>query len=188
MVYRFRKRVQREGDNGFANDRHGRPFIVHGETLTFVVESCQATPGIASLTLQRPISERFTSTPGVSQFNCVRVRLGIFCLPMPREKSLKQPSPLSQAYSCWQQPMRPPWSPIWQRHDQQSRRKGSLHLWAVRQQREDNSCFPCSFLGQVACTTPGIYVVTHLRLALLSGPRQAYGYRYSKAFLSQIAP
>lgn len=87
-VYRLLKRVQREGDNGFADGRHGHPYIVRGEVLTFVIESCQATPSVARSTLLRSISERFTSTPSVSQLNRVRARLGLSRQPMPREKKV----------------------------------------------------------------------------------------------------
>ncbi len=85
-VYRLLKRVQREGDNGFADGRHGHPVKLRGEVLTFLIESCQATPSVASSVLQRAIMERFASTPSVSQLNRVRARLGLSRQPVPREK------------------------------------------------------------------------------------------------------
>lgn len=85
-VYRLLKRVQREGDNGFAEGRHGHPVKLRGEVLTFLIEFCQATPSVASSVLQRAIIERFASAPSVSQLNRVRARLGLSRQPVPREK------------------------------------------------------------------------------------------------------
>ena len=85
-VYRLLKRVQREGDHGFADGRHGHPVKLCGEVLTFLIESCQATPSLASSVLQRAICERFASAPSVSQLNRVRARLGLSRQPVPREK------------------------------------------------------------------------------------------------------
>ena len=62
-VYRLLKRVQREGDNGFADGRHGHPIKLRGEVLTFLIESSQATPSVSSSVLQRAIIERFASCP-----------------------------------------------------------------------------------------------------------------------------
>lgn len=78
-------RVQREGDNGFADGRHGHPVKLRGEVLTFLIEFCQATPSVASSVLQHAIIERFASAPGVSQLNRVRARLGLSRQPVPRE-------------------------------------------------------------------------------------------------------
>jgi len=85
-VYRLLKRVQREGDNGFGDGRHGHPVKLRGEVLAFLIESCQATPSIASSVLQHAIVERLDSAPSVSQLNRVRVRLGLSRKPVPREK------------------------------------------------------------------------------------------------------
>ena len=87
-VYRLLKRVQHEGDNGFADGRHGHPVKLRGEMLTFLIESCQATPSVASSVLQRAIIERFASAPSVSQLNRVRARLGLSRQPVPREKKV----------------------------------------------------------------------------------------------------
>jgi transposase len=93
-VYRLLKRVQREGDKGFADGRHGHPVKLRGEVLTFLIETCQATPSIASLVLQRAIIERFASAPSVSQLNRVRARLGLSRQSEPREKKASS-SPLA---------------------------------------------------------------------------------------------
>ncbi len=87
-VYRLLKRVQHEGDNGFADGRHGHPVKLRGEMLTFLIESCQATPSVASPVLRQAISERFASAPSVSQLNRVRARLGLSRQPVPREKKV----------------------------------------------------------------------------------------------------
>src|SRR5258708_36943621 len=60
-VYRLLKRVQREGGNGFADGRHGYPVKLRREVLTFLIESCQATPSVVSSVLQHAIVERFDS-------------------------------------------------------------------------------------------------------------------------------
>lgn len=93
-VYRLLKRVQREGESAFADGRHGHPVKLRGEMLTFLIESCQATPSIASSEVQRSIQEHFGSAPSVSQLNRVRARLGLSRQPVPREKKASS-SPLA---------------------------------------------------------------------------------------------
>jgi transposase len=85
-VYRLLKRVQCEGESGFADGRHEHPVKLRGEVLTFLIEHCQATPNIASSVLQSTIVERFGSAPSVSQLNRVRAHLGLSRKPVPREK------------------------------------------------------------------------------------------------------
>ncbi|BCL78849.1 hypothetical protein ccbrp13_13140 [Ktedonobacteria bacterium brp13] len=85
-VYRLLKRIEREGENGFADGRHGHPVKLRGEVLTFLIESCQAVPSVASSELQHAIRERFASPPSVSQLNRVRARLGLSRQPAQREK------------------------------------------------------------------------------------------------------
>jgi transposase len=85
-VYRLLKRVEREGESGFADGRHGHPVKMRGKVLTFLIESCQATPSMASSVLRHAISERFASAPSVSQLNRVRARLGLSRQPVLREK------------------------------------------------------------------------------------------------------
>jgi transposase len=85
-VYRLLKRVQREGESGFADGRHGHPVKLRGEVLTYLMEHCQTCPSVSSTQVQRAIVERFGSAPSVSQLNRVRVRLGLSRQPVPREK------------------------------------------------------------------------------------------------------
>lgn len=85
-VYRLLKRVQSEGEKAFEDGRHGHPYMLRGETLTFVIEHCQAQPHIASSMLQREILEHFGSAPSISQLNRVRARLGISRQAVPQEK------------------------------------------------------------------------------------------------------
>jgi transposase len=85
-VYRLLKRVEREGENGFADGRHGHPVKLRGEVLTFLIEFCQATPSVASSVLQHAISERFASPPSISQLNRIRAHLGLSRQPALREK------------------------------------------------------------------------------------------------------
>jgi transposase len=85
-VYRLLKRVQNEGDNGFADGRHGHPVKLRGEVLTCLIEHCQATPSVSSAAVQRAILERFGLAPSVSQLNRVRARLGLSRELIPREK------------------------------------------------------------------------------------------------------
>jgi transposase len=85
-VYRLLKRVQSEGERAFTDGRHGHPVKLRGEVLAFVIEHCQANPGVSSPTVQRAIQERFGLAPSVSQLNRVRARLGLSRRPLPREK------------------------------------------------------------------------------------------------------
>ncbi len=47
-IYRLLKRVQREGESGFADGRHGHPVKLRGEVLTCLIEHCQASPSVES--------------------------------------------------------------------------------------------------------------------------------------------
>lgn len=85
-VYRLLKRVQHEGEQAFADGRHGHPSILRGEVLAFLVESCQASLSVSSSAVQRAIVERFGFAPSISQLNRVRARLGLSRQPAPREK------------------------------------------------------------------------------------------------------
>jgi transposase len=76
-VYRLLKRVETQGEGAFVDGRHGHSYRLLGETLTFVMESCQAQPSIASSALQREMREKFGSAPSISQLNRVRARLGL---------------------------------------------------------------------------------------------------------------
>lgn len=113
-VYRLLKRVQREGESGFADRRHGHPVKLRGEVLTCLIEHCQASLSVSSAQVQHAIAERFDSAPSVSQLNRVPARLGMSRQPIPREKkAVIQPSCLSQdttsilaVCSCWQRPTR----------------------------------------------------------------------------------
>ncbi len=114
-IYRLLKRVQREGESGFADGRHGHPVKLRGEVLTCLIEHCQASPSVSSAQVQHAIAERFGCAPSVSQLNRVRARLGMSRHPIPREKkAVIQPSSLNQdptsmqaVCSCWQRPTRP---------------------------------------------------------------------------------
>ena len=85
-VYRLLKRVQREGESGFIDGRHGHPVKLRGEVLTSLIEHCQTCPSVSSAQVQRAIVEHFGSAPSVSQLNRVRARLGLSRQPVPREK------------------------------------------------------------------------------------------------------
>ena len=85
-VYRLLRRVQREGESGFADGRHGHPVKLRGEVLTCLMEHCQTNPSVSSAQVQHAIVERFGSAPSVSQLNRVRARLGLSRQPVPREK------------------------------------------------------------------------------------------------------
>src|SRR5947209_7713480 len=76
-VSRLRKRVQREGDNGFADGRHGHPVKLRGEVLTLVCEYCQANACVPSPAVQRLLQERFGICISISQLNRVRASLGL---------------------------------------------------------------------------------------------------------------
>lgn len=51
-MYRLLKRVQHEGEQAFADGRHGHPVKLRGEVLTFLIEHCQGTPSVSSSEVQ----------------------------------------------------------------------------------------------------------------------------------------
>ena len=85
-VYRLLKRVQHEGEQAFADGRHGHPVKLRGEVLTFLKEHCQSNPFVSSSVVQHLLYERFGLSISVSQLNRVRVALGLSRKPVPREK------------------------------------------------------------------------------------------------------
>jgi transposase len=85
-VYRLLKRAQHEGEQAFADRRHGHPVKLRGEVLTFLIEHCQDTPSVSSSEVQHAIEEHFGQAPSVSQLNRVRANLGLSRQPVPREK------------------------------------------------------------------------------------------------------
>jgi transposase len=85
-VYRLLKRVQHEGEQAFADGRHGHPIKLRGEVLAFLIEHCQANPYVSSPAVQRAIEERLGCVPSVSQLNRIRASLGLSRRPVPREK------------------------------------------------------------------------------------------------------
>ena len=187
--------MQREGESAFTDGRHGHPVKLRGEVLTCLIEHCQSSPSVSSARVQHAIAERFGSAPSVSQLNRVRARLGLSRQPVPREKKPQaafflEPgyhehaggllllaaahetaltAQLAEALPTDQAEGRPPLvgrSPV------------------VRQRL----LLTLLFLGAV-----GLHRTWDLRgytadgLALLTGRKRAYGYRYTEAFLSQVA-
>jgi len=88
-VYRLLKRVQSEGEQALSDGRHGHPVKLRGEVLTFLIESCQATPCVSSPAEQRLLQERFGLSISVSQLNRVRASLGLSRSRVPREKKVQ---------------------------------------------------------------------------------------------------
>ncbi len=85
-IYRLLKRVRTQGETGYSDGRQGHPIKIRGEVRTFLIESCEANPSLASPLLQRLIQERFGVCLSVSQLNRVRASLGLTYHPLPREK------------------------------------------------------------------------------------------------------
>jgi transposase len=85
-VYRLLKRVEREGEQVYAERRHGYPVKLRGEVLTFVLEYCQNHASVASCEVQRQVSERFNLSVSVSQLNRVRAAHGLSRKETLREK------------------------------------------------------------------------------------------------------
>ena len=85
-VYRLLKRVQHDGEQAFADGRHGHPAKLRGEILTFLIECCQVTPSVSSSVVREAMRERFGQAPSISQLNRVRANLGLSRQSVPREK------------------------------------------------------------------------------------------------------
>jgi transposase len=95
--YRLLKRVQREGESGSTDGRHGHPIKLRGEALTCLKEYCQSNPSVSSPTVQHLLQERFGLCISVSQLNRVRAIHGLSRRRVPREKKAQnQPHELSQ--------------------------------------------------------------------------------------------
>jgi hypothetical protein len=167
---------------------------LRGEALTLMREHCQANPCISSPDIQLLLEERLGQRISVSQLNRVRASLGLTRKPIPREK--KPPSVSVEP------------------GDREG--AGGLLLLAAANEtsllpqleeallREVTATCPplagCSagvrrrllltllFLGAVGLhRTWDLCSYTGDGLALLTGRKRAYSYRYTEAFLSQIA-
>src|SRR5260221_3938702 len=193
-VYRLLKRVGQEGEQAFSERRHGHPVKLRGEVLTWLLDYCQSHASVSSSELQHLIAERFNLSVSVSQLNRVRAAHGVRRVPPLREKQAKAGLTIARGY-----------------HEQ----AGSLLLLAAAAETgllrkleqalppaPDPHCLPLAgspavrkrlmppllFLGAV-----GLHRTWDLRgytadgLALLTGRTRAYGYRYTEAFLSQVA-
>jgi transposase len=94
-VYRLLKRVELEGEQVYAERRHGHPVKLRGEVLTFVQEYCQNHASAASCEIQRCVSERFGLSVSVSQLNRVRATHGLSRQAPPQEKKAE-----NRRYNC----------------------------------------------------------------------------------------
>jgi transposase len=196
-VYRLLKRVQSEGEQVLAERRHGHPVKLRGEALTFLKDHCQRAPSTSSSMVQRLLSERFGIVVSVSQLNRVRATHGLSRQLMPREKTPKTGITIALGY-----------------HEQAG---GLLLLAAATETGLLTSleqalptapatpapvCLPLAgsatvrrrlLLTLLFLSAAGIPRTWDLRgytadgLALLTGRTRAYGYRYTEAFLSQVA-
>lgn len=196
-VYWLLKRVQREGEQVFIEGRHGHPVKLRGEIPTFLLDYCQSHPSAPSAEVQSLLVERFGLSVSINQLNRVRAAHGLSRQPVPREKKQKTGLVIASGY-----------------HEQTG---GLLLLAAATEtglltQLEQAlpppgvpsvpACLPLAgrtairrhllltllFLGAVGLQrTWDLRSYTADGLALLTGRTRAYGYRYTKAFLSQIA-
>ena len=87
-VYRLLKRVEREGEQAFVEQRHGHPTKLRGDVLTWVLEYCHASA--SSSELQCLVAERFSLSVSVSQLNRVRAAHGLSRQGPPREKKVER--------------------------------------------------------------------------------------------------
>ncbi len=85
-VYRLLKRVEQEGEQAFAEQRHGHPTKLRGEILTWVLDYCQSHPSASSAQVQHLLVEHFALSVSVSQLNRVRAAHGLSRQSVPREK------------------------------------------------------------------------------------------------------
>jgi transposase len=58
-VYRLLKRVEREGEHVFVEQRHGHPTKLCGEVLTFLLDYCQSHTFATSREIQCLVAESF---------------------------------------------------------------------------------------------------------------------------------
>ncbi|GHO72371.1 hypothetical protein KSD_01420 [Ktedonobacter sp. SOSP1-85] len=193
-VYRLLKRVEREGEQALAERRHGYPTKLRGEVLTWMLDYCQNHRTAASSEVQRLVAERFGLSVSVSQLNRVRAAHGLSRQAPPREKTPKTGLMIASGH-----------------HEQ----AGGLLLLAAATETglltpleqalppaPDSPCLPMAgspavrrrlvltllFLGAVGLQrTWDLRGYTADSLALLTGRTRAYGYRYTEAFLSQVA-
>ena len=108
-VYRLLKRVEREGEQALAEQRHGHPVKLRGEVLAWMLDYCQSHPFVSSSSVQRLMAEHLGLSVSVSQLNRVRAAHGLSRKGTPLEKkAAKQASPLpldlmnrQVACSCW---------------------------------------------------------------------------------------
>ncbi len=193
-VYRLLKRVKQEGEHAFAERRHGHPVKLRGEVLTWLLNYCQNHASVSSSELQLLIAERFSLSVSVSQLNRVRATHGVRRVPLPREKKSKTGLVLPSGYheqaggllllaaatetgllTQLQQTLPPPPDP------------GRLPLASSPAVRH-RLVLTLLFLGAVGLQrTWDLRGYTADGLALLTGRTHAYGYRYTEAFLSQVA-
>jgi len=193
-VYRLLKRVKREGEQALAERRHGYPTKLRGEILTWMLDYCQNHRTASSADVQHRLSERFNFSVSISQLNRVRASHGLSRQTPLREKKPKTGLTMASGY-----------------HEQ----AGGLLLLAAATETglltqleqdlpssPDPTCLPLAgsaavrrrllltvlFLGAVGLQrTWDLRGYTAGGLALLTGRKRAYGYRYTEAFLSQVA-
>lgn len=190
-VYRLLKRARSEGERALTDGRHGHPIKLRGEVLALVCEHCRADPCVSSSAVQRLLQERFGVCVSVSQLNRVRASLGLTRKPMPREKKPKSVSAepgysegaggllllaaASETGLLAQLEKALPREAI-------SARPPLVGSSAVVHQR---LLLTLLFLG-----TAGLHRTWDLRgytaggLALFTGRKRAYGYRYTEAFFA----
>src|SRR5438552_10403359 len=193
-VYRLLKRVEREGEQAFVERRHGHPTKLRGDVLTWVLEYCQSHASASSSELQCLVAERFSLSVSVSQLNRVRAAHGLSRQAPPREKKSKEGLAIASGY-----------------HEQAGsllRFSAATETGLLTQLEEalppapDPTCLPLAgsaavrrrllltllFLGAVGLPRAwDLRGYTADSLALLTGRKRAYGYRYTEAFLSQVA-
>jgi transposase len=91
-VYRLLKRVQREGESGFTDGRHGHPVKLRGEALILLKEHCQSNPSASSSAVQHLLQERMDLCMSISQLNRVRAKLELSRCRVSREKKAQNQS------------------------------------------------------------------------------------------------
>ena len=183
-------RVEREGEQAFVERRHGHPTKLRGDVLTWVLEYCQSHASASSSELQCLVAERFSLSVSVSQLNRVRAAHGLSRQAPPREKKSKEGLAIASGY-----------------HEQAGsllRFSAATETGLLTQLEEalppapDPTCLPLAgsaavrrrllltllFLGAVGLPRAwDLRGYTADSLALLTGRKRAYGYRYTEAFL-----
>lgn len=80
-AYRLVRKARLQGDAALCDGRHGHASKLRAPIRHWLVDSCRASPHIASWEVQAMLVERFGITVNVRQINNARAALGVSRVP-----------------------------------------------------------------------------------------------------------